>query len=60
MDTKSILIYTDNDNFNLNEGDFLDNYINQNFGEFVVILGENSKDILISEEEDAFMIMEYL
>ena len=60
MDQKSILIYTDSDNFDLNEGDFLDNYINNNFGEFVVIIGENNKDILMTEEEDAFMVMEYL
>ena len=60
MDQKSILIYTDSDNFDLNEGDFLDNYINNNFGEFVVIIGENNKDNLMTEEEDAFMVMEYL
>ena len=60
MDKKSILIYTDSENFDLNEGDFLDNYINENFGEYVVIIGENNTDILMSEEEDAFMVMEYL
>ena len=60
MDKKSILIYTDAENFDLNEGDFLDNYINENFGEYVVIIGENNKDILMNEEEDAFMVMEYV
>ena len=60
MDKKSILIYTDSENFDLNEGDFLDNYINKNFSGFVVIMGENNKDIIMTEEEDAFMVMEYL
>lgn len=60
MDKKSILIYTDSENFDLNEGDFLDEYINKNFGGFVVIMGENNKDIIMTEEEDAFMVMEYV
>lgn len=60
MDKKSILIYTDSENFDLNEGDFLDEYINKNFGGSVVIMGENNKDIIMTEEEDAFMVMEYV
>lgn len=60
MGQKSILIYTDADNFELNESDFLDNYINDNFGEYVVILGEDNKTVLENEEEDAYMVMEYV
>lgn len=60
MGQKSILIYTDADNFELNESDFLDNYINDNFGEYVVILGEDNKTVLMNEEEDAYMVMEYV
>ena len=60
MDKKSILIYTDAENFDNNEGDFLDNYINSNFGEYVVIMCEDNKGVLMNEEEDAFMVMEYV
>ena len=60
MGQKSILIYTDADNFELNESDFLDNYINDNFWEYVVILGEDNKTVLMNEEEDAYMVMEYV
>ena len=60
MSNKNILIYTDLDSFNLNEGDYLDNYINSMFGEFIVILGEDNKSVLMNEEEDAYMVMEYI
>lgn len=60
MDKKSILIYTDAENFDNNEGDFLDNYINSNFGEYVVIMCEDNKGVLMNEKEDAFMVMEYV
>lgn len=59
MSNKSILIYTDLDSFNDKEGDYLDNYINSMFGEYVVILGEDNKTVLMNEEEDAYMVMEY-
>ena len=59
MEEKRILIYTDEENYLNNESDFLDNYINENFGDYVVIMGEDNKSVLMNEEEDAYMVMEY-
>ena len=60
IDKKNVLIYTNEENFDLNESDFLDNYINETFGGFVVIISEDNKNVLMTEEEDAYMVMEYI
>jgi len=60
MDAKKILIYTDADNYDLGESDFLDNYINKTFGGFTMIITEDNKGVLMTEEEDAYMVMEYV
>jgi len=59
MEEKRILIYTDEENYLNNESDFVDDYINENFGDYVVIMGEDNKSVLTNEEEDAYMVMEY-
>jgi len=60
MDSKAIYIFTDDENLDVYEGDYVDNYINFNFGGYTLIMSEDNKSIIMNEEGDAFMIMEYV
>jgi len=59
MDSKTIYILTDDENLDVYEGDFIDNYINRNFGDYTLIMSEDNKSVIMNEENDAFMIIEY-
>ena len=60
MKEKEILIFTNEDKAKDYEEDFFDKYINDNFGNYSMIIAENNQSIITNEEEDAFMVMEYL
>jgi len=55
---KDIIIFTDDDDYNEFGGDFLDNYINENFPSSTFIITEDNKGVLTNEENDAYMTME--
>ena len=38
---------------------YLEDYINENFGEYTLILTENNQSFIINEENDGYMVMEY-
>lgn len=57
---KSIYIYTDDESFDRADSDYIEDYISENFGGFTVIMSEDNKNILVSEEGDAYMVMEYV
>ncbi len=57
---KSIYIFTDDEDFDKADSDYIENYISENFAGFTVIMSEDNKNILLSEEGDAYMVMEYL
>ena len=38
---------------------YLEDYINENFGEYTLILAENNQSFIINEENDGYMVMEY-
>ena len=57
---KSIYIFTDNEDFDKADSDYIEDYISENFTGFTVIMSEDNKNILLSEEGDAYMVMEYL
>ena len=59
MKEKEIFIFTNADDADVVESDYVDNYINQLVGRYTVIMTEDNKGILENEESDAFMIMEY-
>ena len=59
MKEKEIFIFTNADDADVVESDYIDNYINQLVGRYTVIMTEDNKGILENEESDAFMIMEY-
>jgi hypothetical protein len=59
MKEKEIFIFTNADDADIVESDYVDNYINQLVGRYTVIMTEDNKGILENEESDAFMIMEY-
>jgi len=59
MKEKEIFIFTNADDADVVESDYIDNYINQLVGRYTVIMTEDNKGILTNEESDAFMIMEY-
>jgi hypothetical protein len=59
MKEKEIFIFTNADDADVVESDYIDNYINQLVGRYTVIMTEDNKGILTNEEGDAFMIMEY-
>lgn len=59
MKEKEIFIFTNADDADVVESDYIDNYINQLVGRYTVIMTEDNKGILENEEGDAFMIMEY-
>lgn len=60
MKDKEIFIFTTENEANDFEEDFFEKYISDNFGEYTVIMAENNQSIITNEEEDAFMIMEYI
>ena len=60
MKEKEIFIFTNEEESKNYEEDFFDRYINDNFGNYSVIIAENNQSIITNEEEDAFMVMEYL
>ena len=60
MKEKEIFIFTNEEESKYYEEDFFDRYINDNFGNYSVIIAENNQSIITNEEEDAFMVMEYL
>jgi hypothetical protein len=60
MKEKEIFIFTNEDKAKDYEEDFFDKYINDNFGNYSMIIAENNQSIITNEEEDAFMVMEYL
>lgn len=57
---KSIYIFTDDEDFDKADSDYIEDYISENFSGFSVIMSEDNKNILLSEEGDAYMVMEYL
>jgi hypothetical protein len=57
---KSIYIFTDDEDFDRADSDYIEDYISQNFGGFTVIMSEDNNSILLSEEGDAYMVMEYV
>ena len=59
MKEKEIFIFTNEDIANINEGQYIDNIINQLTERYTLIMAEDNKNILLNEEGDAFMIMEY-
>ena len=56
---KEIFIFTTEEAADIQESDYVDNYINQLTGQYTVIMSEDNQNILENEEGDAFMIMEY-
>ena len=60
MKEKEIFIFTVEDDSNDFTEDFFDNYMNTNFEGYTFIMSENNQSILINEEENAFMVMEYV
>lgn len=60
MKEKEIFIFTVEDDSNDFEKDFFDNYINTNFEGYSFIISEDNQSIIINEEENAFMVMEYV
>ena len=57
---KSIYIFTDDEDFDKADSDYIKDYISQNFGGFTVIMSEDNNSILLSEEGDSYMVMEYV
>lgn len=57
---KSIYIFTDDEDFDRADSDYIEDYISQNFGGFTVIMSEDNNSIVLSEEGDAYMVMEYV
>ena len=56
---KEIFIFTTEEGADIQESDYVDNYINQLTGQYTLIMSEDNQNILENEEGDAFMIMEY-
>lgn len=56
---KEIFIFTTEEASDIKESEFVDNYINQLISPYTAIMTEDNRNIFISEEGDAFMIMEY-
>ena len=56
---KEIFIFTNEEAADIQESEYIDNYINQLTGQYTVIMTEDNQNILENEEGDAFMIMEY-
>lgn len=57
---KNYYIFTDKDDPQIEILDtYLEDYINENFGEYTLILSETSDSFLINEEYDRYMVMEY-
>lgn len=59
MKEKEIFIFTNEDDADVKESEYIDNYINQLISGYTAIISEDNKSILENEEGDAFMIMEY-
>ena len=60
MKEKEIFIFTIEDQAQNYEEDFFDKYISDNFGNYNVIITEDNTDFITNEEENAFMVMEYV
>lgn len=60
MEEKEIFIFTNDDKIRDLEEDFFNNYINNNFSEYALIITEDNSGFITNEENDAFMVMEYL
>ena len=56
---KNIYIFTNETEADEAESNYMDNYINNLVGKYTVVMTENNKGILESEEGDAFITMEY-
>ncbi len=57
---KNYYIFTDKNDPQIEILDtYLEDYINENFGEYTLILSETSDSFLINEEYDRYMVMEY-
>jgi len=56
---KEIFIFTNLEDADISESDYVDNMINQLTGQYTLIMTEDNQNILANEEGDAFMIMEY-
>ncbi len=57
---KSIYIFTDDEDFEKSDSDYIEDYISKNFGGFTVIMTEDNKGIITNEEGDSYMVMEYI
>lgn len=38
---------------------YLEDYINENFSEYTLIFTENNESVIINEESDGYIVMEY-
>jgi hypothetical protein len=57
---KKYYIFTDaNDAMLENLDTSVEDYINENFSEYTLILTENNESVIINEENDGYMVMEY-
>lgn len=56
-DKKDIVILTSEDNINSYSSEE-EIYINKHFQDYVLIMGENGSDVIITEEKDAYMVVE--
>ena len=57
---KSIYIFTDDEDLQISDETYFEKYINENFPGFTVIISEDNKSVLTNEENDAYMVMEYI
>ena len=57
---KNIFIFTDDNDFESADRDYVEDFINENFGNYTVIISEDNQNILTNEEGDSYMVMEYL
>ena len=57
---KNYYIFTDKDDPQIEILDtYLEDYINENFGEYTLILSETNDSFLVNEEYNRYMVMEY-
>lgn len=55
--TNEIIILMDDTHLDEYDTEF-ERYLNENFNDYVLILSETAKEILINAENDAYMVME--